>query len=55
MCSIKGERSLLELLKIYACGKIARKKLLVLNICVAKDKGVGEDKVEKKVVGWGDL
>jgi len=26
-----------------------------LNICVAKDKGVGEDKVEKKVVGMGDL
>jgi hypothetical protein len=24
----------------------------VLNICVAKDKGVGEDKVEKQVVGW---
>jgi hypothetical protein len=43
-------------LKICACGKIARKKeLLVLTICVAKDKGVGEDKVEKKVVGQGDL
>jgi len=27
----------------------------VLNICVAKDKGLGEDKVEKKVVGLGDL
>jgi hypothetical protein len=26
VCSIKGERSLSELLKICACGKIARKK-----------------------------
>jgi hypothetical protein len=32
-----------------------KKMLLVLNICVAKDKGVGEDKVEKKVVRLGDL
>ncbi len=35
--------------------KLQEKKLLVLNICVAKDKGVGEDKVEKKVVGSRDL
>ncbi len=35
--------------KFVLVAKWQEKKLL------AKDKGVGEDKVENKVVGWGDL